>query len=207
MDKNLISEVKLTELLEQFQGKKEITIGELYDHVANLYSKDQDSFKSTVVENLIKSSDSGSSEAAAATASIWSSNALFLLIKNIYKKIPVRVKLLVNLIIIFLIVLKLLGLTLPTSILDVLFNIYYLKIYIYILTSLFTIYQLVNLYLIYKFMNNNIKIPELLPEFLINWLKEYEVFKSSKTGIKEYKNMCYTQISIYLVIVLITFFL
>src|SRR5579885_2806141 len=55
MDKDQISEVKLTELLEQFQGKKEITslAGELYDHVANLYNKDQDSFKSKVVEKLI----------------------------------------------------------------------------------------------------------------------------------------------------------
>jgi hypothetical protein len=53
IDKNLISEVKLTELLEQFQEKKEITVAELYDHVANLYNKDQDSFKSKMVENLI----------------------------------------------------------------------------------------------------------------------------------------------------------
>ena len=127
---------------------------------------------------------------------------------NFFKKIPAWIakQLLISLII-FLIVLKLLGLSLPTSILDVLFNIYYLKIYIYILTSLFTIYQLVNLYLIYKFMNNSIKIPEALPSFLINWLKEYEVFRSCKSSIKEYKNMCYTQISLYLVIALITLFI
>lgn len=107
----------------------------------------------------------------------------------------------------YIFVFILLSLTLPTNILVGLFNNYYLKIYIYILASLFTIYQLVNLYLIYRFMNNNIKIPEVLPEFLINWLKEYEVFRSSKSGIKEYKNMCYIQISIYLVFVLITLFI
>lgn len=120
---------------------------------------------------------------------------------------PFWIKLSINLFIIFIIVLKLLGLALPTSILDVLFKIYYLKIYIYILGSLFTIYQLVNLYLINKFINNNVKIPEILPEFLIKWLKEYEVLSSSKASIKEYKNMCYTQISIYLVIVLLTLFI
>jgi hypothetical protein len=122
------------------------------------------------------------------------------------KKMPDWMKLSIIVYMFYIIVFILLCLALPTNIFIALFNIYYLKIYIYILTSLFIIYQLVNLYLIYRFINNNIKIPEALPDFVKNWLKEYEVLRSSKTGIKEYKNMCYTQISIYLVMILITLF-
>jgi hypothetical protein len=122
------------------------------------------------------------------------------------KKMPDWMKLSIIVYMFYIIVFILLCLALPTNILFALFNIYYLKIYIYILTSLFIIYQLVNLYLIYRFINNNIKIPEALPDFVQKWFKEYEVLRSSKTGIKEYKNMCLTQISIYFVMILITLF-
>lgn len=39
MDENLISEVKLTEILKPFEDKNEVTVLELYNHVADLYKK------------------------------------------------------------------------------------------------------------------------------------------------------------------------
>lgn len=315
MDPNLIPEVKLTELLEQFQENKEITVGDLFDHVYNLYKKDQDGFKSKMVENLISSNDSTAdlsnniseplgkfgnitlneiatslkdlkwdlllnnaqvtvnaiplaanvmsyslilrsyykyvhnrpydptlSKAAlklqqanrnrtlmvfalvgapitlvflnqtavpmkdiftinvsAAAAPTDNSNALFLLISKFFNKIPDYIKLLFKLIVLIIIVLKLLGFE---SIGGFFFNAYYLKLYILITSSLVIIYQLINIYLIHK-ASNGMKISEVLPEFIINWLKEFETLSSSKASIKEFKNMCYIQIAIYIVIILL----
>ena len=128
-----------------------------------------------------------------------------LLLSNINKKIPNWVKLLFKLLLFSILVLKLLGFN---SILDVFNNLYYIKIFSYISGSLAIIYQLFNLYLLYKFSNKNINISEILPNFIINWLKEFEVICSSKESINEFKNICYIQILIYiLILILITLLL
>ena len=75
--------------------------------------------------------------------------------------------------------------------------------YVLITSSLVIIYQLVNLYLIHKFSKKDTIIPEILPEFVINWLKEFEILKTSKISVKEFKNMCYIQICIYLAIIVL----
>lgn len=125
-----------------------------------------------------------------------------LLLSNINKKIPNWVKLLFKLLLLSILVLKLLGFK---SILDVLNNVYYLKIFSYISCSLAIIYQLLNLYLLYKFYNKNKKIPEILPIFIQNWLKEFEIISSTKESFNEFKNICYIEILIYiLIIILIT---
>ena len=56
MDKDLISEVKITEVLKPFEENKDVTILELYEHVSGLYNKDNESFK-VIVEKLSVNSD------------------------------------------------------------------------------------------------------------------------------------------------------
>ena len=104
-----------------------------------------------------------------------------------------------------MIVLKLLGF----NFLDVLNNVYYLKIFSYVSCSLAITYQLLNLYLIYKFYKKNTPpaIPEFLPNFIINWLKEFEILGSTNESFNEFKNMCYREILVYLLLItLITLF-
>ena len=65
------------------------------------------------------------------------------------------------------------------------------------------IYQLSNLYFMNKFINKNIKISEVLPNFLIDWLNDIEVISTSKEGIKEFKKDIYINIAIYIVMFII----
>lgn len=130
-------------------------------------------------------------------------SSLFLLLSNITKKIPSWVKLFFRLLLLTILVLKLLGI----SILEFLNCTLYIKIYSYITCSLLISYQLLNLYLLQKFSNNNnIKIPEVLPNFIINWLKEFEIIGSKKKNINNFKQIYYIEISIYLVILILTTF-
>uniref|UniRef100_UPI0030DE56CE hypothetical protein n=1 Tax=Squamanita imbachii TaxID=2976389 RepID=UPI0030DE56CE len=127
-------------------------------------------------------------------------SSLFLILSNLKKKIPNWVKLFFKLNFLTLLVLKLLGFN---SLLDVLININYLKIFTYISCSLAIIYQIFNLYLLHIFSLKSIKISEVLPEFLINWLKEFEELSTSKETIKEFKKTCYIEIIIYILIIII----
>lgn len=44
---------------------------------------------------------------------------------------------------------------------------------------------------------------EVLPDFLINWIKNLEVLSGSKEGVREFKNGCYREISMYIIIIII----
>ena len=44
LNNDLISEVKITEILEPFQGNEKVTILDLYNHISRIYNKDKDSF-------------------------------------------------------------------------------------------------------------------------------------------------------------------
>jgi len=57
MDPNLLSKVKLTELLEGFMGGKDITVIELFNHVGQIINKDENSFKISVNELSSSSKD------------------------------------------------------------------------------------------------------------------------------------------------------
>ena len=326
MDKNLISEVRITELLKLFEENKKATVLDLYNHVADLYKNDKESFKITAdilssdssnldksfkplgeygditlneaflslkdlkweiilnntppaatihavpfavnfigfslmmrsymkfvhnrpfepdittiekqiqqkarnrnlalfvffwapailwcvknsapsLKNMINinhdfSSASNSQINNNNTSNIVNSIFLFSYINN---KIPSWIKLLFKLIFFSMIVLKLLGF----NFLDVLNNVYYLKIFSYVSCSLAITYQLLNLYLIYKFYKKNTPpaIPEFLPNFIINWLKEFEILGSTNESFNEFKNMCYREILVYLLLItLITLF-
>ena len=93
-----------------------------------------------------------------------------------------------------------------SSIFEVITNTYYLKMYTLTLCSLATLYQLSSIYLLYIFIKKNPKIPEFLPEFLINWLKEFEELSKAESGyFKDFKKSCYTEIAIYLVVIILAF--
>ena len=105
-----------------------------------------------------------------------------------------------KLLILVLLILKLIGIT----VFDLFNNLYYLKIYSITSCSIVIGYQLLNLYLIHKFSVKKIKYSEVLPDFIIKWLQELEVLSSSKPGINSVKQMCYTQIFIYLFLLVCT---
>ena len=44
----------------------------------------------------------------------------------------------------------------------------------------------------------------MLPNILKNWLREFEALNSSLESKIEYKNECYPQITIYIVILILT---
>ena len=116
---------------------------------------------------------------------------------------PSLVKLVFKLIFSIVLVLKLLGFS---SIFEVITNTYYLKMYTLTICSLATLYQFSSIYLLYIFIKKNPKIPEFLPEFLINWLKEFEELSKAESGyFKDFKKSCYTEIAIYLVVIILAF--
>jgi hypothetical protein len=90
-----------------------------------------------------------------------------------------------------------------TIILDFLNNVIYIKLYCYILCSLIILYQLLNIYLIYKFSQPETKIFEFYPEFIINWLKEFEEIGKSKEIAKYFKDMYYREIYLYFILIII----
>ena len=57
MDPNLLSEIKLTELLESFKDGEDITVIKLYKHVGQIINKDENSFKISVDELSSSSKD------------------------------------------------------------------------------------------------------------------------------------------------------
>ena len=132
-------------------------------------------------------------------------SGLFLFLAKLNNKraaIPNSVKLFFKFLFGILLILKLLGVFFNIG-LNITNTILYLKIFFYLSWSLAFIYQLSNLFLLNKFINKNIKISEVLPEFLINWLKDFEELSSNKESIKEFKKSCYINISIYIVMLII----
>ena len=122
--------------------------------------------------------------------------------KKIYNKIPDWIKLVLKLLFIIITVLKLLGYSIIS---DVLMDNNFLVKLVYIYCTLVIIYQLLNLYLVYKFSTKKVQISEILPDFLIKWLQEFELIARDKIFIKEVKKDIYIHISIYiLTMVLIT---
>lgn len=130
-----------------------------------------------------------------------STSGLFLILSKLNDRVPDLVKLIFKLFLFILIVLKLFGLNL----IDIFMNVNYLRIYSYLSVSVVIMYQLLNLYLLYLFSKKNIKIFEFLPEFLINWLKEFEYMSKTQDRIKAYKNMCYIELFLYICILIFLF--
>ena len=139
------------------------------------------------------------------TKNINFSSSLFLFILNLNKKIPDWLKFGFKFIILSIIILKLLGVK---SIPEILNNLYYLKLYLYISCSLIILYHFLNIYLIYKFSKSDSKISEFYPEFIIKWLSSYKEFSNKNELIKDLKIMHYKEIALYLfILILITILL
>ena len=67
------------------------------------------------------------------------------------------------------------------------------------------LYELLSLFLLYKFSVNNIILPDNLPNFINNWLNEFK--SPSKPYIEAVKKDSYIQIFIYSVIILLFIFI
>ena len=132
---------------------------------------------------------------------INSNNTLLLFLSNLNKKIPSWIKILFRFLFLTILVLKLLGYSLLSVFL---INTYIFKIVYYISCSLVIYYHLLSLYLLHKFSTKNIKISAVFPEFVINWLKGIELMSSSTPGIKEFKTNCYMEITVYIIILIVT---
>ena len=123
----------------------------------------------------------------------------FTVFSYLNKKIPSWVKLVIKLFLVFLLVIKLLGI----SFLEFYNSWLYLRMYCYFVSTLIIMYELLNLYLMHKFHTQTIKIPQVLPDFLRNWLKEFEAVSSRVEYIKEFKKGCYIEIGMYLSLIII----
>nr|WVH37913.1 hypothetical protein [Dichomitus squalens] len=95
---------------------------------------------------------------------------------------------------------KLLG---YNNIFDFIFNFYYIKLYCYITCPLAIIYQILNIYFLHKFYNQNMLISEVLPDFIINWLKDIKAMSASKETVNLFKNTCYIEMIIYITLMII----
>ena len=122
-------------------------------------------------------------------------------LSSLNNKIPRWLKILFKILFVTILVLKLLGFNF-LSVLSI--NVFYIKVAYYILFSLIICYHLLRLYLLHKFINKKMKISEILPEFLIKWLKDIEMMTTTKAEIKEFKTNCYMEISVYLILMTIT---
>lgn len=124
---------------------------------------------------------------------------ILFLLNNLKNRIPDWVKLLFKLLFLVILVIKLLGF----NVLDVIISTYYIKMYIIIGSSLVILYELINLYFLHRFYNKNIKISKILPEFIINWLKEFEILSSSNENFYYYKKFFYIHIFIFIIFIII----
>ena len=99
------------------------------------------------------------------------------------------------------IVLKLLG----YNIIDIFIDYYLLKNFVCVYCLIIINYHLLSIYLIHKFYSKKIIIPEVLPNFIINWLKEFEIMSDTKEAVKIFSINSYIEISIYFTILLIVY--
>ena len=124
---------------------------------------------------------------------------LLLIIGNLNKKIPDWLKYLFKLVLLIIVVTKLLGFNL----IDIYLNSYHFKMYIYITSSLFMLSSFFSLFLLHKFANKTIHIPEVLPNFIINWLKILQTVSSNKESIHYFKNKYYLEIVLCILVIII----
>lgn len=57
MNRNIISEAKISEMLNIFNNEKDVTVYQLYKHVGTLYNSNKDNFKSNIIEVLKSGED------------------------------------------------------------------------------------------------------------------------------------------------------
>ena len=81
-----------------------------------------------------------------------------------------------------------------------LFNIFnyslFIKLYFIISVLLVILYYLLSLYFLYKFRNQDVKIPRVLPNFIISWLEDIQFMSKTNQGFKSYKDMMLINLSL-----------
>ena len=88
---------------------------------------------------------------------------------------------------------------------NILSNNYYIKLFCYISCSLSICYEMLNLYMLHRFINKNINISSVLPDYIIELLKELENISSDIESIKYFKKTCYIHILLYIIpIIMVT---
>lgn len=118
-------------------------------------------------------------------------------------KIPSWLKLAFNLLIIILLIIKLSGF----NFIDFSINTMHLKYLVYILCSVSIAYQLLNLFLLFKYgvaRDNQKVIPNILPDFFISWLNEFNSMGKTPDSFNAFKNLFYTEILVYIIIIIVT---
>jgi len=97
---------------------------------------------------------------------------------------------------------KLLGYNL-NDIINTELTLVYFRTYFYVVIFLMIIYIIIHLLLLHIFYKNNkIKIPKILPEFLINWIKEFKTVTKTKAAFESFKQEYYIQLYLYLFILI-----
>ena len=129
--------------------------------------------------------------------------SLLLLISKGIKKLPDWLKFLFFLISLGLFFLKLFG----YNIIDIIIDDSLLIYIIYGYSSLAISYFLLHLYLLQKFYKAKVNIPEILPQFIIDWLEGIKILASNEVGFKTNKETVYLNLIVYIIIVfLVTIF-
>ena len=142
------------------------------------------------------------------TTRVNNNKGIFLILVNkIINYIPYWIKFALILIFILILLIKIIGIEnfLNTFVLG---KTIYFKWFGYFSCSFVILFNLLNLYLIHKFSQSDIKVSKLFPDFLINWLNDFKIISANEDSIKFFKDMYYRDIIVYLVIiVIITLFL
>ncbi len=129
-----------------------------------------------------------------------SNSYLWLLLSKLNNKLPNWLKSVFKLLLIGIFIIKLLGYKTILTILD---NRFYFKLAGIIICLLIIIYDLLNIYLLYKFSKKDMKISEFLPKFIQKKLKMFEDISSVNEDIKIFKDMYYRNIFVYFLIILV----
>ena len=80
---------------------------------------------------------------------------------------------------------------------NIISNKYYIKLFVTITSILVIIYEILNLYFLHRFIKKNIQISEVLPNYIIELLKELKNISSDIESIKYFKRSCYIHILLY----------
>jgi len=130
--------------------------------------------------------------------------ASLLFFSGLKNKVPNWLKLLIKLIVLSFFLLKFLGL----NILGILINIYYLKLYCYLSSTIAIVIQLLSLYFLHKFSSSKtteLNLSPVLPDFIKEWLKDLKLASSSKEGINMYKESIYIHITIFFILTILVY--
>lgn len=131
--------------------------------------------------------------------SILSSSGIFLLLSNLNKKIPHWLKLFFKVTLMLLVIIRLLGFSNP---IDFFSNIFYIKMWAYIASSMGILYELTSLYYLHKFYRNvDAPINKFYPHFFKDWIIEIRITSSNKDAFQDFKSASLLYIGIYLVFI------